>query len=67
MEKNKEMPATNVCPACGAAFTCGMNAGLAECWCASLPPVLAVPAEHVGQCYCPACLKEKIEETAARR
>ncbi|WP_347249702.1 hypothetical protein [Zoogloea sp.] len=37
-----------------------MNAGLDECWCASLPPALAVPEAHAGQCYCPDCLKAKI-------
>lgn len=65
MEQQKGETATNICPACGAVFTCGMNAGLAECWCASLPPVLAVPEAHVGQCYCPACLRQRIEATLA--
>jgi hypothetical protein len=63
MEQQKDEPARNICPACGAAFTCGMEAGLAECWCASLPPVLAVPEAHVGRCYCQACLRQRIEAT----
>ncbi|WP_374486756.1 cysteine-rich CWC family protein [Zoogloea sp.] len=70
MEQNKNVAATNVCPACGAAFTCGMNAGLPECWCASLPPVLEVPSiapGDVGACYCPDCLRRRLEEVAARR
>ena len=41
---------TNVCPRCGAAFTCGMRAGEAECWCAALPAAFAVPAEGAGEC-----------------
>ncbi|MDD2989200.1 MAG: cysteine-rich CWC family protein [Zoogloea sp.] len=61
MERRKDEAGRNICPACGAAFTCGMEAGLAECWCASLPPVLAVPEAHAGQCYCPACLRQRIE------
>jgi ribosomal protein L34E len=70
MEQKGKVSATNRCPACGAAFTCGMNAGLAECWCASLPPALdvpAIPAGDVGACYCPDCLKRRIEEAAAQR
>lgn len=70
MEQNKNVPTTNVCPACGAAFTCGMNAGLPECWCASLPPVLNVPAVlagDVGACYCPDCLKRRIAKAAECR
>nr|WP_296410080.1 hypothetical protein [Zoogloea sp.] len=42
-----------------------MDAGLAACWCASLPPVLAVPEAPVGQCYCPDCLKKKIAASLA--
>ena len=49
---------TNVCPRCGASFTCGMRAGEAECWCAALPAAFAVPAEGTGECYCPRCLAE---------
>jgi hypothetical protein len=66
MEEVKSMTPANVCPACGASFTCGMNAGMAECWCASLPPLLSVPDAHVGQCYCPDCLKQKIAEAGQR-
>ncbi|MBK6652438.1 MAG: cysteine-rich CWC family protein [Zoogloea sp.] len=65
MEEQRVTRATNICPACGAAFTCGMDAGLAACWCASLPPVLAVPESPVGQCYCPDCLKKKIAASLA--
>lgn len=65
-EAKKDVPLTNVCPACGARFTCGMAAGLEACWCASLPPVLAVPAADAGQCYCPDCLRKVIAEAEAR-
>ena len=44
MPHENPCPPTNTCPACGAAFTCGMQAGLTECWCAALPPLLALPA-----------------------
>jgi hypothetical protein len=43
----------STCPACGAAFECGMEAGLAECWCSRLPPVVVTPG--LG-CLCPRCL-----------
>jgi len=46
-------PAPSTCPACGAAFECGMEAGLAECWCTRLPPVAVTPG--LG-CLCPRCL-----------
>lgn len=48
------------CPRCGAAFTCGMQAGEPVCWCAVLPPLSTVPDEGAG-CYCPACLKAMLE------
>lgn len=54
-------PTTNICPACGASFTCGMQAGLAECWCAALPPLLEVPAAGEAGCYCPTCLARLVE------
>lgn len=53
------MTATNTCPRCGAAFTCGMNAGQEPCWCAALP-VLAVTQPEAG-CFCPDCLKQLVE------
>jgi hypothetical protein len=59
---------TNTCPRCGAAFTCGMEAGLPECWCASLPAGFAVPAADAGAgCYCPTCLRELLSQAAANR
>lgn len=46
-----------VCPGCGKAFRCGMNAGQEPCWCAALPPLLAVPEAGAARCYCPSCLQ----------
>ncbi|MCK0510772.1 cysteine-rich CWC family protein [Aromatoleum buckelii] len=58
--------ATNNCPRCGAAFTCGMEAGLPACWCAALPPVEGIP-EVVGiGCYCPNCLKMLLRAAGAQ-
>ncbi|MBK9954276.1 MAG: cysteine-rich CWC family protein [Rhodocyclaceae bacterium] len=54
---------TNVCPRCGEHFTCGMAAGLGECWCGSLPPVAIDPA--VTGCLCPACLAGLAERSRA--
>jgi hypothetical protein len=44
------------CARCGAPFECGMQAGLAECWCAQLPPI--APPDAAASCYCPRCLAE---------
>ncbi|MDZ4255015.1 MAG: cysteine-rich CWC family protein [Sulfuritalea sp.] len=55
---------TSVCAQCGAQFRCGMEAGDAQCWCASLPPLLPLPAPVEGAapatCLCPACLRQKL-------
>ncbi|MBI3094950.1 MAG: cysteine-rich CWC family protein [Rhodocyclales bacterium] len=55
---------TGVCAQCGAQFRCGMEAGDAQCWCASLPPLLPLPAPAdaaaPATCLCPACLKQKL-------
>lgn len=54
----------NVCPRCGAVFSCGMRAGEDVCWCVAFPPAFAVPAAETvpdtGACYCPACLAELV-------
>lgn len=57
--------ATNNCPRCGAAFTCGMEAGLPACWCASLPPMDGIPDAGIG-CYCPNCLKTLLPAAGER-
>ena len=46
----------NRCTRCGAGFTCGMQAGWSQCWCAALPAVVAIPDAASG-CYCPDCLE----------
>jgi hypothetical protein len=33
------------------------------CWCTALPPVVPVPGIDAG-CWCPACLRTHIAETA---
>ncbi len=48
--------APNLCSRCGAGFTCGMQAGWTECWCATLPVLETIPDAGAG-CYCPDCLK----------
>lgn len=62
---------TNTCPRCGAAFTCGMQAGASACWCAAFPAAFAVPgADEVAAeagCYCPRCLAALIAEKEASR
>ena len=52
------------CARCGAPFTCGMEAGLPECWCAQMPRLLRVPEAPAG-CYCAACLAQVIESARA--
>jgi len=54
--------ATDACARCGAPFQCGMRAGLAECWCAKLPPV--APPDATAGCYCPRCLGEVSRDQA---
>ena len=61
MEDSNNVAPSNVCPECGALFTCGMNAGQTSCWCVAFPPLLAVPEGAAGSCYCPDCLRKKIE------
>lgn len=56
------------CEKCGKAFECGMaDAGAASpCWCVALPPL---PKDRLGRdaagCYCPACLKQLLDECSA--
>jgi len=50
----------STCARCGAAFECGIAAGLERCWCAELP-ALTAPAPGAS-CYCPRCLGEIVGE-----
>jgi uncharacterized protein (TIGR00290 family) len=43
------------CARCGATFECGMQAGVAHCWCADVPPA-SIDASLSG-CLCPRCLR----------
>ncbi len=70
IEKDGARPAaaapTNVCPRCGEAFSCGMEAGVETCWCTAYPAGVVVPDAAVGGCYCPACLAELIDQQRAQ-
>jgi len=56
------MPTTQpvLCPQCGADVECGMALGKDECWCASYPPLMAVPAAGDAACLCERCLRERL-------
>ena len=55
----------SVCSLCGAPFSCAPADGVdGPCWCAELPPVMAVPALGADTCWCPACLKAALAERA---
>jgi hypothetical protein len=53
------------CAGCGRAFTCGMQAGMAHCWCADLPALRTPPESGTG-CFCPDCLKKMLGEESLR-
>ncbi len=62
MESRQNPAPTNICPALGAASACGVDAGETSCWWAAVPPIRAVPEdEQTGSCYCPDCLKKRID------
>lgn len=48
------------CGKCGQPFGCGANSTEEDCWCASLPPVLAEPDRQLD-CSCPKCLGEIVQ------
>ncbi len=55
------------CGNCGSAFSCGIEAENATCWCFELPHVIAL--ESIGNddktqedCLCPTCLQKKIDD-----
>ncbi|MEB0136011.1 cysteine-rich CWC family protein [Actimicrobium sp. CCC2.4] len=53
------------CLRCGAEFGCGMvdPATSGPCWCTLLPSLPALPAGSDASCFCPACLRELLEQT----
>ncbi|HMW19284.1 MAG TPA: cysteine-rich CWC family protein [Accumulibacter sp.] len=48
------------CAACGTAFVCGAVAGLATCWCVTMPTMPATDLDVDRGCYCPACLQQRL-------
>lgn len=50
--------AGEACARCGAAFECGLTAGLEHCWCANLPPI--APSAAFASCLCPRCLSAEL-------
>ncbi|WP_087048022.1 cysteine-rich CWC family protein [Caballeronia ptereochthonis] len=63
-QSDEQAHGTRVCAQCGAPFRCGMLAGDAACWCATLP---ALPLDRLRpgvSCLCPACLAREIERAA---
>jgi hypothetical protein len=44
-----------ICPECKQDFTCSIS----NCWCAELPPFMELIEN--AECFCPACLKEKLK------
>lgn len=46
----------STCEICGTKFNCGAKTN--DCWCLNLPKVMPVKGDS---CWCPDCLKKKIE------
>jgi hypothetical protein len=53
------------CNRCGQPFTCGLLAGVAPCWCASLPALPGTRLDPAATCLCPACLKARLDTADA--
>jgi len=52
------LPRRLVCAGCGAEFSCGLSS---DCWCASEPARLPLPAgqgSDQADCLCPDCLRK---------
>jgi len=54
----RKSPPESRCALCGAAFTCGVQAGEEPCWCASLSALEPVPGRS---CLCRSCLEEELK------
>src|ERR1700678_2272514 len=52
------------CAKCGAAFLCGPQAGMKDCWCNELPPLH--PTADGSDCLCRPCLSNEISTQALR-
>jgi hypothetical protein len=68
LSRHREPMTSDICPRCGRAFACGMNAA-APCACTgvTLSPALLerLRREHAG-CLCVACLAELCEQEKGR-
>ena len=49
------------CPVCDTEFTCGSDGPEGACWCSKLPPMPLTG----DRCFCPKCLKKRLEEFEA--
>lgn len=54
------------CQRCGAAFQCGTGGVQGGCWCMDQPIRLPLPKEGEGDCYCPRCLDQILQQGIAR-
>ncbi|MFP4292658.1 MAG: cysteine-rich CWC family protein [Cyclobacteriaceae bacterium] len=57
-------PANSKCSSCHSAFHCG-HASQQECWCMSLPQVLAASAG--SSCLCPDCLYSRVKSLMSEK
>ncbi len=61
-----QSPGERLCPGCGAAFTCDVEAGKDGCWCFGLPQIAPLDEPRFKGCLCPDCLQKTIETIQAR-
>ncbi len=65
MSEDKEATVlSSRCAACDATFVCGAQAGLPRCWCMEQAKGVWVPEAGLN-CFCPACLQERINAQSA--
>ena len=62
----------SACSRCGAVFTCAMADGgdpAQPCWCTALPAAVPLPGDQaaLAACWCPACLRQHIDELARKQ
>jgi cysteine-rich CWC protein len=61
LNEPNESETQHQCPNCGAAFTCGLQADCATCWCFTFPHVITADNSTRKGCLCPKCLRQLIE------
>ncbi|MBE9609244.1 cysteine-rich CWC family protein [Chitinilyticum piscinae] len=54
-------PERKRCSRCSAEFDCGTGAADGRCWCTELPA--ALPLDSGADCLCPACLRQRLQES----